>query len=345
MITASSDCRHKQRTLMRVALRHEMTPEASQDSRHWIRLGEGQGRTLVARNGQRYGRPTMFLSKLSWQFDLENGLMIGAVSPSKSVGPDTVPVTFAGHDGLYPRLNRAYPLGQNLWLMSMLHEHGQSVEYITPPLPEVYVLLPGGSDIISLELNHELITDALMRVARDEEALELECAPETMFAAGDASTCSIHVRYANGAIDTWNFPAGTQIKVPVYGCEVAKGRVIAHVVPRQGWRGLQSMTPEAKQAARADIIDRYTCHDVLGQSGYDLRLLQGPLPLGTTAYIDNRSKCEFLFDSSPIRLLGRVGMIQYNFLSNWYDRRLPVRRVISGSRNHRPLTSPLMGVA
>ena len=142
-----------------------------------------------------------------------------------------------------------------------------------------------------------------------------------------------------------HFPAGTQIKVPTRGCEVDKDQVIAHVVPRQGWRGLQAMTPEARQAARADVIDRYTCHDVLGHWGYDLRLFQDSLPEDTQIYLDTQAECEFLFDNSPRSLVGRVGMIHYNFLSNWYDRRLPVPRSKTPCKTSRPLTSPLMGAA
>lgn len=347
MYSTGSDRPGKSRTLLRVAMRHDVNPGRPIAGNRWVEVAGGRGtcRSLIARNGWRYRRPTMFLCKLHWQFDPGKGLILGAALPAGPVGPDTVPVTFAGHDGIYPRLNRSLPLGHDLWLMSMLHEYGHSIEQTTPPLPGVYVVLPDGGEINSLELNNALITDALMRVARNEDALQLERAPETMFASGDQDTHTVHVRYNDGAADTWVFPPGTRIKVPARGCEVAQDQIIAHVVPREGWRGLQAMTPEAMLAARCDIVDQFTCHDVLGQRGYDLRLFNGPLPIGTRVHLDTHAECEFLFDCSPTRLVGHIGMIHYNFLSNWYDRRIPVRRDTPRPTTRRPLTSPLMGAA
>ncbi|MBI1370445.1 MAG: hypothetical protein GC162_17555 [Planctomycetes bacterium] len=335
------------RTLLRVALQHTAAPNPGSRSQtaldRWVDVRDG--RTLVARSGQRYGRPTTFLSKLNWQFDPQFGLAIGAADFAGRVRSSTVPVTFAGHDGIYSRLDRSRPLGQALWLMSMLHEHGESFERMTPPLPSIYAVPPEGTDVRSIKLNESLITDALMRVARGEDSLMLERAPEAMFAAGDPESRSIQVRYSGGQTDTWVFPAGTKIKVPRLGCEVDKGRVIAHVVPREGWRGIGSMTPQAKQAARLDIVDQFTHHDVNGAIGYDLRLFNGPLPEGTKACLDTQSESEFLFDASPYRLVGHVGMIHFNFLSNYYDRRVPVMRRQGAPRQHSTLTSPLIGAA
>lgn len=341
---SQTECRRvKPRRLYRLAVRHDVLCGSPTYSTPWVQASSG--RTLVAREGHRRGRSMGYLMKLAWSFDPLLGLTIGAAGHAREISHETVPVTFVGSKGKFSKLDLSLRLGKDLEMLRQYHEGADVVEQVTPPLPQVYAVLPEDEpDVGKLTVNKQFIDDQLMQIAQGTGALLMEQAPEDLFAAADGETYTIHVRYADGSTDAWPYPQGTQLLVPPEGCDVEAGQVIAHVIPRRGASAVRRLTPATYHAAERSVVDTFV-ENIDGNVGYDLRLFDGPLPKSTRAFVHRDQPLQDACLCTPVHMIGRIGLISYNMLSNWFDQRVPERAARPVRRHDTALTSPLMGAA